>query len=241
MVTAASPSALRSRVPAKITSSMRAPRRLLADCSPSTQLMASLRLDLPHPFGPTMAAMPPPLKRNSVRSQKDLKPCTSTRFSFSKTVHLVLPGGDVTILISPAAKVKHLLRCVERSSRITPKMLCCKRRPARRPFLLKCPYTFCEIRATDNLVAHLAGQHPSLLPALSARFPQEGQAAADGRRAGFGRRTGNLAGAFHHPGSVDDMVHQTVLARFTGTEDPAGQGQFGGPALARQPPPRRER
>ena len=31
---------------------MRAPRRLLALCSPSTQLMASLRLDFPQPFGP---------------------------------------------------------------------------------------------------------------------------------------------------------------------------------------------
>src|SRR5581483_5503823 len=63
---------------------MRVPRRLLADCSPSTQLMASLMFDLPHPLGPTMAAMPCPLKRSSVRSQNDLKPCNSTRFSFSK-------------------------------------------------------------------------------------------------------------------------------------------------------------
>src|ERR1035438_10571218 len=70
MVTAASPNGFRSRVPAKITSSMRAPRRLLADCSPSTQLMASLRFDLPQPLGPTIAAMPPPLKRSSVRSQR---------------------------------------------------------------------------------------------------------------------------------------------------------------------------
>ncbi len=84
MVTAAIPSGLRSRVPAKMTSSIRAPRRVLADCSPRTQLMASLRFDFPHPFGPTMAAMPPPLKRSSVRSQKDLKPWISTRFSFSK-------------------------------------------------------------------------------------------------------------------------------------------------------------
>ena len=58
MVTDAMPTGLRSRVPAKITSSMRLPRRLLADCSPSTQEIASLRLDLPQPFGPTMAAMP---------------------------------------------------------------------------------------------------------------------------------------------------------------------------------------
>ena len=57
----------------------------LADCSPSTQLMASLRLDLPHPLGPTTAAIPPPLKRSSVRSQNDLKPWSSTFLSFSKT------------------------------------------------------------------------------------------------------------------------------------------------------------
>src|SRR5512140_709189 len=80
------PRGLRSRVPAKMTSSMRAPRRLLADCSPSTQLMASLMLLLPHPFGPTIAAIPSPLKRSSVRSQKLLNPCSSTRFSFSKAV-----------------------------------------------------------------------------------------------------------------------------------------------------------
>ena len=82
-VTLAMPMGLRSRVPAKMTSSMRAPRKLLADCSPSTQFMASLRFDFPHPLGPTTAAMPEPLNRISVLSAKDLKPCSSTRFSFS--------------------------------------------------------------------------------------------------------------------------------------------------------------
>ncbi len=52
MVTDAMPTAFRFRVPAKITSSMRAPRKLRADCSPSTQVIASLRFDLPQPFGP---------------------------------------------------------------------------------------------------------------------------------------------------------------------------------------------
>ena len=72
------PVGLRSRVPAKMTSSILTPRRLLADCSPSTQVMASEMLDLPQPFGPTMAAMPWPESNSSVRSQKDLKPriCT---------------------------------------------------------------------------------------------------------------------------------------------------------------------
>src|SRR5437588_3415646 len=107
MVTYAMPSGLRSRVPAKITSSIRLPRRLFADCSPSTQLIASLIFDLPHPFGPTIAAMPSPLKRSSVRSQKDLNPCTSTRLSFSKAYTSAF-GGVVTILSSLGQKVKYL-------------------------------------------------------------------------------------------------------------------------------------
>ena len=68
------PVGLRSRVPAKITSSMREPRRVLADCSPKTHEIASAMLDLPHPLGPMMAAMPSPWNLSSVRSQKDLKP-----------------------------------------------------------------------------------------------------------------------------------------------------------------------
>ena len=93
IVTEAIPTAFRFRVPAKITSSMRAPRKLRADCSPNTQVIASLRFDLPHPFGPTTAAMPLPGNFSSVRSQKDLKPCSSTRFSFSKAASSRSLGG----------------------------------------------------------------------------------------------------------------------------------------------------
>src|ERR1043165_8658335 len=78
------PVGLRSRVPAKITSSMRTPRRLLADCSPRTQEMESAMLDFPQPLGPTTAAMPSPGNFSSVRSQKDLKPRTCSFLSFSK-------------------------------------------------------------------------------------------------------------------------------------------------------------
>ena len=73
MVTDAMPSGFRSRVPAKMTSSIRAPRRHLADCSPSTQLMASLRLDFPQPLGPTMAAIPEPLKLHLGSIKEGLK------------------------------------------------------------------------------------------------------------------------------------------------------------------------
>src|SRR5258707_5511852 len=78
------PVGLRSRVPAKMTSSILTPRRDLADCSPRTQVMASEILDLPQPLGPTMAAMPSPESWTSVRSQKDLKPSIWTFLSLSK-------------------------------------------------------------------------------------------------------------------------------------------------------------
>src|SRR5271156_6551481 len=109
MVTDANPSGLRSRVPAKMTSSILAPRKLLADCSPSTQLMASLRLDFPQPLGPTTAAIPEPANFISVRSKNDLKPCISTRLSFSKIsvpFHYRLGGWSmVTALIGKVKRV----------------------------------------------------------------------------------------------------------------------------------------
>src|SRR5689334_22064204 len=82
------PVGLRSRVPAKITSSMRTPRRLLADCSPKTQEMASEMLDFPHPLGPTTAAIPSPGNFSSVRSQKDLNPRICSFFNLSNSLLL---------------------------------------------------------------------------------------------------------------------------------------------------------
>src|SRR5258708_11925834 len=67
-----------------MTSSILMPRRDLADCSPRTQVMASVMLDLPQPLGPTMAAMRAPESWTSVRSQKDLKPSIWTFLSLSK-------------------------------------------------------------------------------------------------------------------------------------------------------------
>src|SRR5262249_29777017 len=83
------PVGLRSRVPAKITSSMRTPRRLLADCSPSTQEMESAILDFPQPLGPTTAAIPSPGNFSSVLSQKDLNPRICSFFSFSNVLLLL--------------------------------------------------------------------------------------------------------------------------------------------------------
>ena len=71
--TSATLTGLRAEEPAKTTSSMAWPRSCLALCSPSTQRMASLTLDLPLPLGPTMTVRP---GSNTMwaRSAKDLKP-----------------------------------------------------------------------------------------------------------------------------------------------------------------------
>src|SRR5664279_4505494 len=60
-------------VPAKMTSSILPPRRLLAPCSPITHARASTTLDLPDPLGPTTAVMPGS-KRSVVDEANDLKP-----------------------------------------------------------------------------------------------------------------------------------------------------------------------
>src|SRR6266581_4130709 len=71
--TSARPTALREAEPWKMRSSMRWPRSDFALCSPSAQRTASLMLDLPQPFGPTMPVMPG-RTFTTVRSAKDLKP-----------------------------------------------------------------------------------------------------------------------------------------------------------------------
>src|SRR6185312_9438043 len=72
-VTSARPSGARDEVPAKMTSSILPPRRVLAPCSPITQARASTTLDLPEPLGPTTAVMPGS-NRRVVEDANDLKP-----------------------------------------------------------------------------------------------------------------------------------------------------------------------
>src|SRR6185295_17276498 len=71
----ATPTGLRLPEPLKMTSAMESPRRVLAEPSPSTQRIASMMLDLPQPFGPTM---PIRLLGNLmvVESTNDLKPAS---------------------------------------------------------------------------------------------------------------------------------------------------------------------
>src|SRR5215470_13583894 len=72
-VTSARPSGGREAVPAKTTSSILPPRRLLTPCSPMTQENASTMFDLPDPFGPTTHVMPGS-NRRVVADAKDLNP-----------------------------------------------------------------------------------------------------------------------------------------------------------------------
>src|SRR5260221_13536019 len=58
-----------------MTSAISPPLRAFADCSPSTQRIASDTFDLPHPLGPTMAVTPG-WKLRAVLSAKDLNPST---------------------------------------------------------------------------------------------------------------------------------------------------------------------
>src|SRR5450756_194970 len=78
--TAAIPSGRLRAAPLKMTSSIVVPRRLFADCSPSTHCTASQMLDLPEPFGPTIAVMRDG-RVTEVRSTKDLQPWISSLFS----------------------------------------------------------------------------------------------------------------------------------------------------------------
>src|SRR6478736_5960993 len=79
--TSAMPMGLRPSVPLKITSAISPPRSALADCSPSTQRIASETFDLPHPLGPTMAVTPG-WKFKAVLSAKDLNPRTVRFFKY---------------------------------------------------------------------------------------------------------------------------------------------------------------
>src|SRR4051795_2490180 len=71
--TSARPSAGRSGVPAKMTSSILPPRSVRGPWAPSTHATASTRFDLPDPFGPT-TTMTPGSNSSTVLSANDLNP-----------------------------------------------------------------------------------------------------------------------------------------------------------------------
>ncbi len=80
-MTSATESAGRDVDPLKITSVISEPRIEVGRCSPSTQRTESTTLLFPHPFGPTTPVRVWSPNSNTVRSAKDLKPKSSSRFS----------------------------------------------------------------------------------------------------------------------------------------------------------------
>src|SRR6516225_11635956 len=89
-VTSARPSGGREAVPAKTTSSILPPRRLLTPCSPITHAKASTMFDLPDPLGPTTQVIPRS-NRSVVAEAKDLNPRRVTLFTYTRG--LSLPSG----------------------------------------------------------------------------------------------------------------------------------------------------
>src|SRR5262249_16786836 len=96
-VTSARPSGGREAVPAKTTSSILPPRRLLAPCSPITQANASTMFDLPDPFGPTTQVIPGS-NRSEVAEAKDLNPRRVRLFTYTR-------GLSSPPLTAPAAQL----------------------------------------------------------------------------------------------------------------------------------------
>src|SRR6266568_8028289 len=108
--TSAKLSGLRESVPLKITSAISPPRSDLADCSPSTQRTASSRLDLPQPFGPTMAVTPS-WKLKVVLSAKDLKPKRSSDCRCMPPPPNIVLAVNIVALVQRQAKSHNLWAC----------------------------------------------------------------------------------------------------------------------------------
>ena len=94
-------------VPLKMTSSMAEPRMALAELAPITQRIASRRLDLPQPLGPTIPVKPGSI-RNSVGSTKDLKPVSLIELKTSEPITYSASAfsgtGSPVIIASSASK-----------------------------------------------------------------------------------------------------------------------------------------
>src|SRR3954465_12650947 len=95
----------REPVPPKITSSMPEPRIEVGRFSPMTQRIASNRLDLPQPLGPTTPVNPGSMK-SSVGSTKDLKPLSLRRVNFNVRF-LLRPPFEASLLYQ---RVQNLLQ-----------------------------------------------------------------------------------------------------------------------------------
>src|SRR5882724_1850565 len=97
----------REPVPPKITSSIPAPRMEVGRFSPITQRIASRRLDLPQPLGPTIPVSPGSMN-SSVGSTKDLKPLSLRRVNFN--VSFLLPPPVEALFLHK--RIQNLLQLI---------------------------------------------------------------------------------------------------------------------------------
>ena len=104
--------------PLKIMSIICRPRKLRADCSPSTHLNASTTLLLPHPLGPTIHVARA-VKSKSTRSQKLLKPQIERRFRYIGERHLPVETRRTALPDSldnrppPEQPTRHQAACID--------------------------------------------------------------------------------------------------------------------------------
>jgi hypothetical protein len=92
-------------VPAKITSSMPPPRIDLAELSPMTQRIASSRLDLPQPLGPTTPVSPGSM-RSSAGSTKLLKPLSLSRLMRIPACYPRAAGLELGLELFPLVRLE---------------------------------------------------------------------------------------------------------------------------------------
>src|SRR4051812_45396765 len=106
--------------PAKITSCIDWPRTASGDCSPSAHSTASVMLDLPEPFGPTITDTPGE-NVSRVRSGKDLKPFSVIELRcMSDELQRRLARRLLGVLLGAPGAVRHRLAVDERDHRERP-------------------------------------------------------------------------------------------------------------------------
>src|SRR5438270_5702869 len=114
--TSACAPAWRPGAPPKMTSCIDWPRTAPGDCSPRAHSTASVTLDLPEPFGPTITLTPGP-NSSLVRSGNDLKPLSVIDFRYIEKSSAGRPdprsGNELGLQLGPTVRASRSLSLLE--------------------------------------------------------------------------------------------------------------------------------